>query len=114
MDKLNRPKIFVFDIDGTICSKTDGDYQNAIPYTDRIFTINKLYNSGNTIYFQTARGMNRCSLDTIKAYSELYKFTETQLNSWGVKYHRLFMGKPPADFYVDDKSLSDKSFFDFL
>ena len=27
---------YVFDIDGTICTKTDGDYENAIPIVERV------------------------------------------------------------------------------
>ena len=54
--------IYVFDIDGTICTKVnDGDYSNAKPLVDRIDVVNKLYDKGNTIIFQTARGMGRCS-----------------------------------------------------
>ena len=37
--------------------------------------------------------------------------TEQQLFEWGVKYHELFMGKPAADYYIDDKGISDKDFF---
>ena len=31
---------YVFDIDGTICSLTDGDYKEAKPFEDRIKIIN--------------------------------------------------------------------------
>ena len=44
---------YVFDIDGTICSTTSGDYEQALPYTDRINKINKLYDEGNTITLKT-------------------------------------------------------------
>ena len=41
---------YVIDIDGTICSPTVGrDYESAKPWQDRIDTINKLYDDGNTI-----------------------------------------------------------------
>ena len=48
---------YVFDIDGTICTTTDGDYALAKPLKDRIAMVNKLYDEGHTIVFQTARGM---------------------------------------------------------
>ena len=52
--------IYVFDIDGTICTKVeDGDYSKAKPIKERIKIVNKLYDEGNTIIFQTARGMGR-------------------------------------------------------
>ena len=47
---------YVFDIDGTICSLTSGNYGFAIPYMDRIEHINQLYDEGNTIIFHT-RGL---------------------------------------------------------
>jgi hypothetical protein len=37
--------------------------------------------------------------------------TEEQLNSWGVRFHDLFLGKPSGDVYIDDKAISDLDFF---
>ena len=37
--------------------------------------------------------------------------TKKQLKDWGVKYHRLFMGKPTGDYYIDDKAIRDTTFF---
>ena len=34
---------YVFDIDGTICTLRDGDYENAEPFKDVITEINSLY-----------------------------------------------------------------------
>ena len=34
--------VYVFDIDGTICTKTDGDYSKAKPMQERIDVVNKL------------------------------------------------------------------------
>ena len=48
--------IYCFDIDGTICSNTDGNYEIAEPFKDRIEKINQLYDDGNSILFFTARG----------------------------------------------------------
>ena len=88
-------KIYCFDIDGTICSNTEGDYLDAVPFYDRIEQINKLYNDGNKIIFYTARGST-----TGKDWKNL---TLQQLNKWNVKFHELYLGKPTADFYIDDK-----------
>lgn len=107
-------KIYVFDIDGTICSTNEGinDYVDSIPFLDRIEKINKLYEAGNTIYFMTARGMGRHNNDYSKSINQFYNFTIDQLNNWGVKFHKLFLGKPAADFYIDDKGINDSFFFD--
>ena len=102
---------YVFDIDGTICSITDGDYSKAEPIAKRIQTINDLYNQGHIIHFYTARGMGRSDNSQVYAERLLYKFTKEQLKVWGVRYHRLFMGKPSGDIYIDDKGERDENFF---
>lgn len=49
--------IYIFDIDGTICSlvEHDGDYESVIPFKKRIKKINDLYYDGNKIIYFTAR-----------------------------------------------------------
>ena len=89
---------YCFDIDGTICSNTEGSYKEASPYNDIIGKINKLYYEGNIIYFFTARG-STTGIDWRDT-------TENQLNNWDVKYHKLFFGKPSADIYIDDKCIN--------
>lgn len=108
MDKL---KTYVFDIDGTICNNTYGNYEEAIPNKKRIEKINILFDQGHVIFMLTARGMGRSDNSQILAGRLLYNFTEKQLNQWGVKYHRLFLGKPAGDFYIDDKAVKDEDFF---
>ena len=49
-------KTYVFDIDGTICSNTFGEYAKAEPLRKRINLINKLFDQGNIIKLFTARG----------------------------------------------------------
>ena len=102
---------YVFDIDGTICTLTDGQYETAEPLNDRIHLVNKLYDAGNTIIFQTARGMGRSGNNTSYANRVFYELTRQQLIDWGVKFHDLFLGKPAGDFYIDDKGIKDEDFF---
>jgi len=102
---------YVFDIDGTICTNTNGDYENASPLSNRIEKINQLYDEGNTIHFLTARGMGRSDNAAVYADRAFRKLTEKQLRDWGVKYHRLFLGKPAGDIYIDDKGANDEDFF---
>jgi hypothetical protein len=102
---------YVFDIDGTICTNSSPDYGKAEPYKERIFKINELYDEGHTIIFHTARGMGRHFNNAALADLEFYNLTTNQLESWGVKYHHLFLGKPSGDIYVDDKGISDEEFF---
>lgn len=105
-------KNYVFDIDGTICTNTDGKYELAKPLMDRIRIINNLYEKGNQISFLTARGMGRFNNNSAMAIKEFYNFTKEQLDGWGVKYHALFLGKPQGDIYIDDKGVNDIDFFE--
>lgn len=96
--------IYCFDIDGTICSLTDGDYDDAIPFLRRIKTVNRLYDEGNKIIYFTARG-STTGIDWTDV-------TAAQLKDWGAKYHELHLGKPHYDVYVGDKAFNDKEYFD--
>ena len=104
-------KTFVIDIDGTICSNTGGAYTLSDPSLSRIKKVNKLYDDGHTIIFNTARGMGRFDNDSEKACAEFYDFTKKQLESWGVKFHYLFLGKPSGDLYIDDKGILADDYF---
>ena len=97
-------KSYCFDLDGTLCSNTEGLYEKAIPLTDRILRVNELYDQGNNILIYTARG-TVTGID----WTEL---TRIQLAEWGVKNHDLRLGKPLADIYVDDRAISDGDFFE--
>lgn len=90
--------IFCFDIDGTLCTNTDGEYEAAEPIHHMIGQVNALYDSGNRIVLFTARG-GTTGID----WRDL---TASQMKDWGVKHHELIMGKPQADVYIDDKGLS--------
>lgn len=104
--------IYVVDVDGTICTKTEGgEYHIAKPFVERIAKINRLYDEGNTIIYFTARGMHSSDDNLYDAYESRYCQTKNQLETWGVKYHKLIIGKPYADVYIDDKAISDKDFF---
>ena len=102
---------YVFDIDGTICSNTNGEYKNATPLIERIKKLNELYEKGNTIILLTARGMGRSGNSSAFAEAAFRNLTEEQLKEWGVKYHKLFLGKPSGDIYIDDKGMKDEDFF---
>ena len=110
-------KRYCVDIDGTICSPTVGrDYHKAEPWQDRIKVLNKLYDEGNYIIYFTARAMGRFadlphSVASVKAKEVLFELTKQQLEEWGVKYNELIMGKPHADYFIDDKGVKDEDFF---
>lgn len=102
-------KIYVFDLDHTLCNpkkKDNGDwnYYESVPYYDRIEKVNKLWEEGNVIIIETARGCN----SKINHYEKTYD----QLISWGLKFTSLRTGvKFSADYYIDDKAINSEDFF---
>lgn len=97
-------KIYVFDLDGTLC-KTDGNvYERSKPIKGRIDYVNQLYDQGNTIIIDTARGC--------VSGKNWWYFTVDQLKSWGLKFHTLRTGvKFGGDIFIDDRGFNDKDFF---
>ena len=79
-------KVFLIDIDGTICDDIANEdshlYPLAKPFPDALRIINKWYNEGDIITFFTARE----SKDRV--------VTEEWLKNNGFKYHGLVMDKP--------------------
>lgn len=99
-------KTFAFDLDGTLCTLTDGKYDTAEPYLDRIRHVNTLFDAGHTILIFTARGAT--------SKRDLRDFTLDQLSAWGVKFHELVTGKPHFDLLIDDKAKFSDSYFQEL
>lgn len=91
------------DIDNTICKTTGSDYANAVPMVGRIEKNNKLFDEGNKIIYWTARGNN--------SGLNLRELTEAQLKKWGAKYTELMLGKPSFDLLIDDKAVSESSYY---
>jgi len=95
--------VYCFDIDGTICSNTDGKYEMATPFYNRISKLKSLADEGHVIIFFTARG-SQTGID----WSEL---TKQQLISWGIQDPIITFSKPFADIYIDDRAQTDTNFF---
>lgn len=98
-------KKFCFDLDGVICNTYKSDYRNSKPKKNVISMINKLYPK-NYILIYTSRFMGRSNENQKIAYKKGYNFTFKQLKSWGLKFHKLQLGKPSYDIFVDDKSFN--------
>jgi len=94
---------YCFDLDGTLCTNTEGKYEDAQPFAARILHVNRVFDEGGEVTIFTARG-SETGID----WREL---TETQLELWGVKYNRLILGKPFAHQYIDDRAILDTDFF---
>ncbi len=123
---MSRQKTIAFDLDDVLCYRPDGyehlgpdKYDFCKPYDNNIDLVNSLYNDGYKIVIYTARGMSQFKGNIVDIYTHLYTRTNEQLNSWGLKYHQLVMGKIHYDILVDDKVLNShninkKQIIDFL
>lgn len=89
---------YAFDIDNTLLHTIGSEYKNSTPIQHRIDRVNQLFEQGHTIYLFTARGMS--------SGVDHRDLTEEQMCRFGVKHHRLIMGKPDVDLFVDDKAIS--------
>ncbi len=98
-----------FDVDGVVAQPNWPHYAGAKPYPFAIEQVNRLYDDGHTIVFLTARYMGLTGQNQQKAK----EMGEWELRRWldrcGFKYHAVFLGKPSADFYVDDRAFQVRS-----
>lgn len=101
--------IIVLDIDGTLCNNTNGEYEKAKPFQNMIDVVNNMYDNGDRIIIHTARGGGLFDGKIGMINTKWYAFTQNQLDSWGVKYHELHLGKITGDVYVDDRGFRIRS-----
>jgi len=101
-----------FDLDGTLCTKTNGKYHLARPIKKAIEKANQYFDEGNYIIIFTARYMGRNNGNIKKAYKQGFDEAKEQLKKWGIKYNELIFGKPEFDILIDDKSFDyNKSWY---
>ena len=55
--------------------------------------------------------MGRSNENIFKAKKAGFNFTKNQLKKWGLRFNKLILGKPSADFYIDDKGIKDEDYF---
>ena len=104
---MSKIKTICFDIDNVICkTNSSHDYKKSKPKKKIIKFINELFNLGYTIKIYTARYMGRSNENYMKVKKKYFEATKLQLNSWGLNYHKLYMGKPDFDLFIDDKALN--------
>jgi hypothetical protein len=91
------PQTLCFDLDNTLCRTHGMDYEASEPFDWAIERVNRLAAAGHTIVIMTARG-SATGIDWEPV-------TRAQLERWGVTYHELRFGKPPAEVFIDDRAV---------
>ena len=109
---MNNNKIII-DLDDTICSTKNGDYENSIPKEKVIKKIKDYKNLGFEIVIYTSRNMRtyKGNVDLIKANT--LPIIIRWLEKFDVPYDQIIVGKPwPSygGFYVDDKAIRPDEF----
>ena len=109
---MNNNKIII-DLDDTICSTKNGDYENSIPKEKVIKKIKEYKNLGFEIIIYTSRNMRtyKGNVDLIKANT--LPIIIKWLKKFDVPYDQIIVGKPwPSfgGFYVDDKAIRPDEF----
>ena len=106
-------KTIAFDLDDVICCHhPDYDevgvdkYYHCEPIESGVELVSEYYDKGYRIIIYTARGMGAYKGNVNLVYERLYDLTFNHLNEWGVKFHRLVMGKLSYDLLIDDKAIS--------
>lgn len=88
--------LFRIDIDGTICSETNGEYDRAEPWQHAIDRVNALHDAGHKVIYWTARGAT--------TGVDWQDFTERQLAQWGCRCSGIECSKPHYDKMICDKA----------
>tara|TARA_Y100001970_G_scaffold291446_1_gene428610 strand:- start:2960 stop:3283 length:324 start_codon:yes stop_codon:yes gene_type:complete len=93
MDSAEKKSICI-DIDGTICSQEiPENYSNAKPIEGALEALQNIKKSGFNIILHTARHFNH------------WQTTKSWLKEHGFIYDEIVYGKPPAKYYIDDRSI---------
>lgn len=107
-------KKLVVDIDNTICTTENGDYENSKPVKSIIRKLNQLYDKSWYIILFTSRNMRTHANNIGRINALTLPLLIKWLEKHGVQYHEIHVGKPWAQngFYVDDRAIRPKEFIE--
>jgi capsule biosynthesis phosphatase len=106
----NPKKTAVFDVDDTILTTINRDYENSRPKMEVIEGMRKLKEAGWFICLYTARGMGRSNGDIGSVANEVFEEIEAFCRKYEVPYDAIQIGKPYGAIYVDDKAMRPEEF----
>ncbi len=107
-------KKLVVDIDNTLCTTENGDYENSKPVKSIIRKLNQLYDKSWYIILFTSRNMRTHANNIGRINALTLPLLIKWLEKHGVQYHEIHVGKPWAQngFYVDDRAIRPKEFIE--
>jgi hypothetical protein len=100
------PLRICFDVDGVLCKDDNRElpYGERAPYEWVASTLLLLKEAGHTLVLNTARYMAKCHGDAEKASRGGWYEAMTWLKFHGIPFDELYLGKPSAHIYVDDRA----------
>ena len=109
-------KRLIMDLDDTICTTIDGDYEKSLPNFEVIKKMNEYRELGFTIVINTSRNMRTYHGNLGKINANTLPIIIDWLKNNNVPYDEIYMGKPWCGFegfYVDDKAIRPDEFVKF-
>lgn len=99
---------FCFDLDNTLVTlpAIKGDYSTVKPIYQNIKLLRYLKKNNHYVIIYTARRMKTFNSNVIKVKKNIYNMTKNQLRDFQIPYDELIVGKPYADFYIDDLAIN--------
>ena len=104
----NIKKRFCFDLDKTLItnSYTENNYESVKPINKNIEYLKFLKNLGHYIIIYTSRGMKMHNGNIGLIIKDFSKITFDTLERFNIPYDEIYFGKPYADHYIDDLSIT--------
>lgn len=106
-------KRLIMDLDGTICTAIDGNYEDAIPDQELIDILRKYKKSGFDIVISTSRNVRTYDGNVGKININTLPIIIGWLKKYDVPYDEIYVAKPWCGndgFYVDDKAIRPSEF----
>ena len=110
---MNNNNKIIIDLDDTICSTKNGDYENSIPKEKVIKKIKEYKKLGFEIIIYTSRNMRTYKGNVELIQANTLPIIIRWLEKFDVPYDQIIVGKPwPSfgGFYVDDKAIRPDEF----
>lgn len=106
-------KRLIMDLDDTICSTLNGDYENSYPNVEIIKKMHEYKREGFVIVISTSRNMRTYEGNLGKINANTLPVIIDWLEKNNVPYDEIYTGKPWCGFegfYVDDKAIRPDEF----
>lgn len=106
-------KRLIFDIDDTICTTINGDYENSKPIWPVIEKLKQYKAEGFEICFSTSRNMRTYEGNSGKIAANTLPIIINWLEKHDVPYDEIYIAKPWCGFdgfYIDDKAIRPDEF----